>query len=269
MCDGHLVEQISEGLSRRELLAAAGGFGLPAVAPLETVSLRHLVDLTHALTPQFPYIPIPGLTFPFEITPIATMESKGVYANQWRLIEHIGTHIDAPSHFFAGGHHLEKTPLRDLIVPIAVIDVRERCTRNHDYGVTIDDIRAYERKHGRLPARAAVFMRSGWDAKVGDHQAFLGQDSSETLHFPGFAKETCEFLVQERDIAGVGVDTVSFDIGPDKAYTAHKALFRGGKWGIENIANLVEIPPAGATAIIGALKVEKASGSPIRLLAAW
>src|SRR5262249_36648589 len=108
-----------------------------------------------------------------------------------------------------------------------------------------------------------------WGEKAGDPKAFLNMDKSDTMHFPGFAPKACEFLVKERDISGVGVDTISFDVGPDKEYLAHKALFRGGKWAVECVANLKEVPPSGAHVFVGATKVEGASGGPARLVAAW
>lgn len=264
-------------LSRRGALGAVmSGVGLAcsraaaqSVRARRSIPATHLVDLTHPLSPEFPYIPVPGLTHEFRAAPIATMAQNGVYALKWELIEHIGTHIDAPSHFDASQPNLETFGVRDLVVPIAVVDVREQARRDHDYALTPNDVRAWERRYGRLPENAVVVMRSGWDAFVTTPKQFLGTDSSGTLHFPGFAAETCEFLLRERRVSGVGVDTISIDIGPDHAYKAHKALFAGGKWAIENIANLDRIPPSGATAIIGALPVVMASGSPIRLFAGF
>lgn len=156
-----------------------------------------------------------------------------------------------------------------LIVPVAVIDVTERAARDPDAVLEPDDILAWERRNGRLPAGAAVFMNSGWDRKVMQGGAFIGMDATNTMHFPGFSEKACDFLVQERDISGVGVDTISFDVGVDKEFKAHKALFRGGKWGIECLANLTELPEKGAIAMIGAPKVRNASGGPCRVFAFW
>lgn len=268
-------------LSRRAAIGAAIAAGVagvgfaspvsaaPATRARRSIPATHFVDLTHPLSPEFPYIPVPGLTHEFRAAPIATMAQHGVYALKWELIEHIGTHIDAPSHFVAGQPNLEGLAVDDFVVPIAVVDVLERARRDHDYALTPDDLLAWERRHGRLPKNAAVFMRSGWDKFVDAPAEFLGTDSSGTLHFPGFAPDTCEFLLRERQISGIGVETISIDIGPDRQYKAHKALFAGGKWAIENIANLERVPPSGATAIIGAIPVVMASGSPIRLFAGF
>jgi kynurenine formamidase len=237
----------------------------------EPLSLRvsNLLDLTHTLSGAFPVIPVPGITFPFKQTVIATIEKQGVYANKWEMIDHNGTHIDATNHFNPLGYDLKDTPLKSLLAPLVVLDVKARAAKDNDTVVTIDDITAWEKQHGRLPARAAVFMDSGWDAKVSSPHDFLNVDASNTLHFPGFAEEALAFLLAERDISGVGVDTISFDPGFDKAYRGHKTLFKGGKWGIENIKNLGRAPRSGGMVFIGATKVEGASGGPARLLALW
>jgi len=227
------------------------------------------MDLTHTLSPRFPIIPIPGPTFPIKITAIATLEKFGVAVNKWELMDHNGTHIDAPCHFIAKTQTLEQIPVRNLIVPAAVIDISKRAKKDADSAVTIDDVKAREKNHGRRPKSSAVFMYSGWDVKAGDPKAYLGTDTSNTHHFPGFAEETCQLLVTEREIAGIGVDTISLDIGPSKEFKAHKALLRGNKWGLECVANLSQIPPSGATVFVGATKVEGSSGGPARLIACW
>ncbi|MBA3354582.1 MAG: cyclase family protein, partial [Pyrinomonadaceae bacterium] len=116
-----------------------------------SVSPENVVDLTHTLTEDFPYIPIPGITFPFKKTSIATVEKMGVAANRWEIHEHIGTQIDAPSHFIAGGLSLEQMPVRNFIAPLAVIDISERARTDMDTAVTIEDIKNWEKKYGRLP----------------------------------------------------------------------------------------------------------------------
>jgi len=234
-----------------------------------TIPAAHMADLTHVLSGDFPYIPIPGLTFPFKLTEIASVAKHGVYANKWELIEHNGTHIDSPSHFIASEISIEAVPVERLVVPIAVIDLTEKARRNRDATLDPDDILTWERRNGRLPAGAGVFMRSGWDKKVGSSADYIGLDATQTMHFPGFSEETCEFLVRERDISGIGVDTISFDVGVDKEYKGHKALFRGGKWGIECLANLDAVPETGAVAIVGAPTVKGGSGGPCRVFAFW
>lgn len=261
-------------LFTQHIAIASGPSQERASAP--AVSTENVVDLTHALTPDFPYIPIPGITFPFKATPIATLDTMGVAANKWEIHEHLGTQIDAPSHFIAGGMSLEQMPVRNFIAPLAVIDIRDRAKRDPDASVTIEDIKAWETKHGRLPPGAAVFMYSGWDAKVHDAAAFVNVEGTgktgelePTMHFPGFSPEATEFLASERDVVGIGVDTLSLDPGKDKHYRAHKAWLAAGKWGVECVANLGQVPASGAMVFVGASKVGGATGGPVRLIATY
>ncbi len=246
------------------------------------MGVENIVDLTHTLTPNFPYIPVPGITFPFRAVPIATIDQLGVAANRWEIHEHIGTQIDAPNHFVPNGISLESIPVESLIAPLAVIDVSDRALRDPDTRVTVADLLAWERRHGRLPRGAAVFMNSGWGSRVGNPSAFINADSGgaiesggktaasePTMHFPGFSPEAAEFLARERDVVGIGVDVLSLDPGEDKKYQAHKVWLRAGKWGVECVANLDQVPPWGAIVFVGGTKVEGATGGPVRLIATY
>jgi kynurenine formamidase len=228
----------------------------------------HVIDLTHTLSEDSPYIPVPG-TFPFKKTSIATIAKDGVAANRWEIHEHLGTQIDAPSHFLEDGLSLDQMPVVNLVVPLVVIDVSARASSNADTSVTVADVEAWERRHGGIPAQAAVFMRSGWDARIGDATAFINKDASGAMHFPGFSTEAATFLARSRDVAGIGVDTLSLDPGLDSTYAAHKAWLAMGKWGVELVANLGDVPPVGATVFVGAAKVKGATGGPARLIAVW
>jgi len=297
MCGSSVIESVVNEISRRELVklgaAAAIGISIGAAqrdahaqawpsprlgASHETMvrlptpmklSAANLVDLTHTLNKDFPIIPVPGITFPFAQEPIASLEKNGVFANKWTMFDHMGTHIDATNHFDPQGFALEEIPVASLIVPLVVVDIRERSAKDHDAELSVDDLLAWERRNGRIPPKALVCMLSGWAEKVGDPHAYLDMDATNTMHFPGVPIAAIEFLSRERDISGVGVDTISFDPGHDKEFRSHKALFKGGKWGIENIANLHLVPGAGAHVFIGATKIEGASGGPARLIALW
>jgi kynurenine formamidase len=239
-----------------------------AGTPRKTIPFDHLVDLTYTLTPEFPYIPVHGLTFPFSMKPIATIAKNGVAANTWHIHEHLGTHIDAPSHFAAGGLTVDAIPPEDLIVPVVVIDISGKAARDKDASLTLEDIRNFERQYGRIPPHSCVMMLSGWERYVGT-PGYLGIDSNGVKHFPGFSPAAADFLVRQRHIAGIGVDVISFDMGKDSAYTAHKVVLGQGKWGVENIANLGKIPVSGAMVIIGAPKIGKGSGGIARIFAVW
>jgi kynurenine formamidase/glyoxylase-like metal-dependent hydrolase (beta-lactamase superfamily II) len=232
------------------------------------ISINHIQDLTHTLTDKFPFIPVPGVTFPFELIPIAAMEKHGVRANKWIIHEHIGTQIDAPNHFAPDGIALEALDVKDLIVPVIVIDISEKSSTNADATLTVDDIRKWEATNGRVPYNACVMMYSGWEKFLYEDK-YIGLDQSHTKHFPGISLEAMQFLLSERNISGVGVDVISFDPGYDNEYKGHKLLLGAGKWGLEAVANLKLIPANGAHLFVGAPKVKGATGGIVRLLAVW
>jgi kynurenine formamidase len=229
----------------------------------------HLVDLSHTLSPDFPFIPVQGKTFAFRITPIATLADNGVNANKWELTEHNGTHLDAPLHFAADGVAIDQIPIAALFVPAAVIDLHERAAHDPDAHLRVEDVLQWESVHGRLPDGAALFVFTGWDARAVDPTAFLNLDANGTMHFPGVDEATVAFLVAERRIVGVGIDTLSIDPGIDKQYAAHRKLFGAGKWAAECVANLGQLPATGATVFVGAAKVRGATGAPARIVAFW
>jgi kynurenine formamidase len=258
-------------LSALSAAVACAQGGEPAQAKTAAAIPRfaHVVDLTHALTEETPYIPVPGITFAFKKTPIATVAKNGVAAYRWEIHEHLGTQIDAPNHFFDQALSLERLPVASLVVPLVVIDVSARAASNADTSLTVADIETWEQRHGRIPNQAAVFMKSGWEARIQDAKAFVNTDASGAMHFPGFSAEAATFLARSRDVAGIGVDTLSLDAGLDTTYAAHKAWLATGKWGVELVANLANVPAVGATVFVGATKVTGATGGPVRLIAVW
>ncbi len=278
MCSSTVIESALAGVCRRDALHLAAGlfagvlsFDSRAAASelpsrKRTITAESVLDLTHTLSPTFPIWPGNA---PIKVTNTSTVAKEGYYANKWELVEHHGTHLDAPAHFAPKGQTAELLEVSSLFVPAAVIDLRQKARRDADALVTIDDVKAWEKTHGRLPKECCVFLNSGWDAKAGDAQAFLGQDASKTLHFPGFSKEACEFLLKEREVAGLGVDTLSLDFGASKDFAVHKLWLGAGRWGLECVANLSKLPPAGAMVFVGAPKVIGASGGPTRVLAVW
>ncbi len=257
-------------MSVRSLVCLAAS-GMVSIPPLANASSPfgdlEIVELTHPLDGDFPFIPVPGVTFPFALAPIATIDAHGVAANRWIIHEHIGTQIDAPNHFARNGASLDMLAATDLIVPLAVIDFRERAARDVDAALEVTDIHAWEAKHGRIPERAAVVLYTGWDARIKDAAAYINSDEQHVKHFPGIGVEAASWLIQRRNIWGVGVDTLSFDPGRDNEYKTHKEVLGAGKWAIEAVANLQSVPPVGATLFIGAPKVRNATGGPVRLIA--
>jgi kynurenine formamidase len=223
-----------------------------------------VVDLTHTLDKDFPYIPVPGITFPFSMTPIATLE-RDLAANAWRIHEHLGTQIDAPSHFSARGVALEALAAADLIVPAVVIDYRAASAANRDAILTAQDVRTWEAVHGQIPAGAVVLLHTGWASRIHD-ASYIGADSKGVKHFPGFGPDAARLLVAERNVWGLGVDTISFDPGIDGTYATHRVVLEAGKWALEALAHLERLPPTGAVLFIGAPKVRGATGGLTRVI---
>jgi kynurenine formamidase len=269
MCAPLVMETVARSLSRRSFLAsslaALAGAAL-AQAGVSGKAFSRAVDLTHELSPEIPLFP--GAE-PMRITTLVTVRQNGYYGNRLDLWEHSGTHMDAPAHFVEGAPTAEKLPLSALIAPLAVIHIHEKAAKDPDAQVTVDDILAYERQYGRLPKGAFVAMHSGWESRWRDPKAFLNQDASGTLHFPGFSPEAAAFLVQEREIVGIGVDTLSLDFGPSKDFKTHVTVLGAGKYGLENLANLAQVPPSGALLFVGGPKHKGASGGPVRAVAVW
>ena len=272
MCLPATLEMFRSLLSSPETLPWIG-MGVAAVAQPSGASRKakpwrvsRVVDLTHTLTPAFPAWPGYPL---LQIVNTHRIARDGFYANAWHIHEHSGTHVDAPLHFSAQGWSAAEIPAAGLVVPVVVIDIRARVRRDPDAQVRVDDIKAWEKKHGRISQGTAVLMWSGWEDRAGDQAAFLNMDSKGVMHFPGFSQEGAEFLVKERGVGGIGVDTISLDHGPSTDFGAHFATLPANRWVIENLANLGKIPPRGGTLYVGVPRVEGASGGPARVLAMW
>jgi kynurenine formamidase len=272
-----LKAMANPALSRRAMLkmglyatAAAASAGIAATpaeaAPVRPTRFSNVLDLTHILGPNMPLFSDEDPSF--SIKPFVTHES-GYYGNVISYWEHVGTHMDAPIHFDPQGLFVDQIEPQNLVVPAVVVDITAKAQRDPDALVTPDDIRAYERRYGRIPTNAAVLMASGWGARIGSKVTHRNADASGVMHFPGFGKEAVDFLIAERSVAGIGVDTLSLDHGPSTTFAVHYTWLSTAKWGLENLANLEAIPPSGATLFVGAPRIASGSGGPSRVLAVW
>lgn len=229
-----------------------------------------IVDLSYSFGPETIYWPTAES---FSLERVAYGETPGGYfyaANNICMAEHGGTHMDAPIHFAAGGRTAEAVPLSSCIGPAAVVDVRSKTAADLDYRLSVADLHAWEGAHGRLPQGAIVVMHTGWGARWPDKKRYLGTDKQGdvgNLHFPGFSREAAEFLVNERDIAAIAVDTPSIDYGQSTDFIVHRIVNGADKPGFENLANVDRLPPAGATIIALPIKIEGGSGGPARIVA--
>jgi kynurenine formamidase len=278
------MEAVHATLSRRGFFrgATAAGFAVTALSTAEAEAktkpkeksdaasektaryFKAVVDLTHTMSPEFPtFFGVPGI----EIQKQYDFKKDGFNLNWWRIIEHAGTHIDAPIHFSENGITVEKIVAGELVVPLAVIDVRKQAEKDADYLVTVEDVLTWEKRFKKLPENCCVAMMSGWAQHVGSAAKYTGKDASGVFHFPGFSPELAEWLLKERKVLGLAVDTLSLDHGPSKDFKTHHIWLASGRWGLENVANLEKLSPSGATLVVGAPKVKDATGAPVRLIA--
>lgn len=262
-------------LGRRGFLAAAaaGTVGAAAAASVPARPARaqaarsftRVIDLTHPLGPDFPtFAGQPQL----RMERMTTLEKDGYNMFRWHVVEHTGTHMDAPIHFGRDGEAEtgDQVPAAHLVVPLAVVDIRRKAAANPDAQLTPDDLRAWEAANGRLPAGACVAMLSGWDAHLMTPK-FRGADAEGTMHFPGFHPEAAAMLMEERNALGIAVDTLSLDHGASKDFAVHYAWLPSNRWGIEAVAHLADLPASGATLVLGNVPIKGATGGPCRVLA--
>jgi kynurenine formamidase len=242
------------------------------VAGLAAGDVR-VVDLTQPLSERTPVLQLPE---PFANTPGLSRRELSRYDDRgpawaWDTLEigeHVGTHFDAPIHWITGrdGEDVASVPPARLVGPAFVIDRSAEAAEDPDDLLRVDHIRAFEAEHGAIPEGAWLLLRTGWDARAHDQEAFL--NGART---PGPDAECARFLAEESPIAGFGVETVGTDAGAahsfEPPFPVHHFLLGAGKYGITQLANLAELPPTGAVIVVAPLKLVNGTGSPSRVLA--
>lgn len=199
---------------------------------------------------------------------------KGYFysSNSFCTAEHGGTHLDAPIHFYEGRHSVDEIPLEKLIGHAVVIDASDKCEENRDYLFGIEDFENWENKNGKIPEGSIVLLKSGFGKYWPDRVKYMGTDERgaeavEKLHFPGLSEEGAEWLVNQRKIKAVGIDTPSIDYGQSKYFKAHVMLCGANTPIFENVANLDKLPAKGFQVIALPMKIKGGSGGPIRIIA--
>lgn len=237
-----------------------------------------VIDLTQPLGPSTPVIDLPPIFAPspgLTMEVISKYDDKGPawYWNTLRLGEHTGTHFDAPIHWITGKdlpqNACDTIPAARFIGPACVIDVTGDVARNSDFLLTPDDLERWEASHGRIPALAWVLLRTGWSTRA-DKASFINA-GPDGPHSPGFDARTSKLLAEDRDVLGVGVETIGTDAGQagtfNPPFPNHTTMHGAGKFGLASLCNLDLLPPTGAIVIAAPLKIFNGSGSPLRVLA--
>lgn len=249
---------------------AALSFYAVCVLPAYAIDEHKIVDLTYAFSAETMHWPTAK---PFQLEKVSEGRTAGGYwysSYNYGGSEHVGTHLDAPFHFAEGKWTTERIPLGRTIGPGAVIDVSEKAAKNADYRVGVDDIRSWEKRHGRLPGAAIVLIRTGWGKYWGDRSRYFGTDQPGNvldLHFPGVSQQAAEFLVKQRSVKAVGIDTPSIDHGPSRDFPTHQVFGGANVPVFENVAALERLPAKGATIFAVPMKIKGGSGAPLRIFA--
>jgi kynurenine formamidase len=230
------------------------------------------VDLSHTYDESTIFWPTAE---PFALQKVAEGDTPAGYyyaANNFSGSEHGGTHIDAPVHFARGHQTVERIPLESLIAPAVVIDVTQASTANADYQVTVDDLTGFEKQHGRIPAGSIVLIKTGFANRWPNPQTYLGtaergDGAVAKLHFPGLHPDAARWIVGDRSVKAVGIDTASIDFGQSALYESHRTLYERDIPALENVASLDRLPPTGALLIALPMKIGGGSGAPVRVVA--
>jgi kynurenine formamidase len=233
-----------------------------------TIASKPFVDLTHAFAPDVPH----WRGFPTEtVRTLYTYEKSGFFAQQFCHVGQWGTHIDPPAHFAKGGRTVDKIDPKEMVMPLVVLDVHEKVMRNPDYVLTVDDIKAWESKHGLVPQHAFVAMRTDWSKRwAGGNAAMANKDAKGVSHYPGWSLPALKYLYLTRQITASGHETTDTDPGIAASkddFSLESWILHHDHYQIEMLANLDKVPESGAIAIVTFPKPAGGSGFPARVIA--
>lgn len=230
-----------------------------------------VVDLSHTYDDDTVYWPTSPSRFELKSLHRGPVAAGYWYeANLLCTPEHGGTHLDAPVHFAERAWSTDQVPTDHFIRPLIVIDIRSESAADPDYRLTRSDVDRFEREHGRIPNGSIVALMTGWSARWPDVKAYLGDDSggdASHLHFPSFGEEAARWLVEQRGVVGIAVDTASIDYGASRDFPVHRLVGAANVIGLENLTNLERLPATGAWIAALPMKIAGGSGAPLRAVA--
>jgi len=228
---------------------------------------RQFIDLTHAFSSAIPRWP----GFPAEERKtIYTYEKDGFFAELFTHVGQYGTHCDPPGHFHKGLRMLDEIPVKEMMLPLVVIDCSQKVAANPDYQLILGDVKAWEEKHGRVPAGAFVAMRSDWSKRFADFDAFYNKDAKEQSHYPGWTIEALKFLFDERGVTAIGHEPIDADAAvaqKEGFFSCESYVLSTNRFQVELLANLDKVPEAGALVVCSWPKPKAGSGFPARVFA--
>jgi len=239
--------------------------------PSPNLATAKIIDLSHPFDEKTIYWPTSPSSFKLE--KLAYGDTPGGYfysSFAFCTPEHGGTHLDAPIHFSKTGRTVDQVPVRQLIASAVVIDISKKAEADADYRLTAEDVRVFEKAHGPIAVGTIVLLRTGWGKRWPDRKRYLGDDTpgdASHLHFPSYGREAAELLVRERKVGALGLDTASIDYGPSTDFIVHQIALGAQVPGLENLANLDQVPEMGAWIIALPMKIAGGSGGPLRIVA--
>jgi kynurenine formamidase len=238
-----------------------------SVSLWEQIQNSNIVELSREVSESTPH----QADFPtMEVTPVLTFEEDECYSNAYNICSQYGTHVDVPIHFFEGAKTLDEYEVSDLIMPLCVIDVSSKTAENPDYVITMDDVTAYEEKNGIIPEKAFVAMRTDWSKERNSIEELENCDSNGQAHYPGWSLEVVEFLCNERNVAAIGHEPGDTDPGltaVSSGWAVEAAFLETGRFQVEMMCNLDQVPESGALVIVSFPKIVGAGGFPARVIA--
>ena len=268
---------IHAGITRLVLVTALVAAGCSPSIPWTSPASNswpagELVDLSHTYDATTVFWPTAE---GFRLEKVSDSITPGGYyyaANNFFAAEHGGTHIDAPLHFAQNHQAVDQIPLDRLIAPAVVIDVVNASEKQVDYQVTAEDFQQWERTHGPIPTTAIVLIRTGFSRRWPDAAAYLGTaergaEAATRLHFPGLHPDAARWLVANRPVKAIGIDTASIDYGPSTAFESHRVLYERDMPAFENLTMLERLPEVGALVVALPMKIGGGSGAPLRAVA--
>ncbi len=269
MCNACVIESVKDSMmSRRKLFMGAAASGAAAIAasaisarPALAEASGKVIDLTYVFDEKFPTFDcVPGIAYEEAVN----FDKSGYQLWKITFFEHSGTHIDAPLHFSKDGTSVAELAPESLVCPLCVIDISAKARDDANAALEAEDVEAWVKQNGDIPKGACVAMNSGWGAKVATPEFRNTPDGK--FAFPGFGKSATDVLAQ-MEVAAIASDTLSLDPGNSADFAVHNSWLPSGHYGIENLANVDQLPAKGATILVGAPKHARGTGGPARILA--
>jgi kynurenine formamidase len=234
---------------------------------IDILNSKDRVDLTHSFRPGIPH----WNGFPNEtVEAVFNYSTSGFLAQQFSIVGQWGTHVDAPAHFHQGKRTADQIDVREMLLPLVVLDIHEKVLKDSDYTVSMDDVSAWQSRHGRIPQGCFVALRTDWSKRWPNQTAMLNKDRNGTFHYPGWSMPVLKYLYEDRKITASGHETTDTDPGRQTSkddYTLESYVLGQDHFQIELLANLDQVPEYGAIIVAAFPKPEGATGFPARVFA--